>query len=387
MMQAKMMEMTQTMASKLRYQMCTRCIMDTQTDSGIQFNAYGVCSYCQAFDQIAKPVLARVKTEEGVRILAQVVKEMRDAGKGREYDCILGLSGGVDSSYMAYQAKKFGLKVLAVHVDGGWNSELAVANIENIVKKLDIDLVTWVVDWEEMRDLQLAFFKASLANCDVPQDHAFFAALRRTADQHGIRYILDGTNLATEFILPRSREYNAGDLRHLYAIQKQFGTVRLRRFPTLGFVRRYLYYPFMRRMKTIQLLDLLPYNKEEAKRIIMQELGWRDYGGKHYESIFTRFFQGYYLPVKFGYDKRRAHLSSLIVSGQLQRGDALEEIEDSPYPSQEMLREDKEFVAKKLGLTVSEFDAIMALSPATHKDFPSNEFLFRIKDWTMGRGW
>jgi N-acetyl sugar amidotransferase len=361
--------------------------MDTQTDSEIQFDEQGVCSYCHAFDNVARPILERAKTAEGDQILANVMAEIKAAGQGREYDCILGLSGGVDSSYMAYQAQKLGLRILAVHVDGGWNSELAVANIENIVKRLKIDLVTWVVDWEEMRDLQLAFFKASLANCDVPQDHAFFAALRRTAAQHRIRYVLDGTNFATEFVLPRSREYNAGDLRHLYAIHRRFGAGKLRKFPTLGFFRRYVYYPFVCGIKTIKLLDLLPYDKETAKRIIADELGWRDYGGKHYESIFTRFFQGYYLPIKFGYDKRRAHLSSLIVSGQLQRGDAFEEMEDPPYPSPELLREDKEFVAKKLGLTVAEFDAIIALPQTTYKEFPSNENLFRIKDWAMGRGW
>jgi N-acetyl sugar amidotransferase len=361
--------------------------MDTQMDNEIRFDANGICSYCHAFDQIARPILERARTEEGRQILAGVVKAMKAAGQGSEYDCILGLSGGIDSSYMAYQAKKLGLRILAVHVDGGWNSELAVANIENIVKKLDIDLVTCVVDWDEMRDLQLAFFKASLLNCDIPQDHAFFAALRRTAEQHNIRYVLEGTNWATEFVMPKTREYNASDLRHLHAVHKRFGTDKLRKYPTLGFFRRYVYHPFVRGIKIVKLLDLLPYDKEEAKRIITDELDWRDYGGKHYESVFTRFFQGYYLPVKFEYDKRRAHLSSLIVSGQLQRGDALEEMEDPPYPSPELLREDKEFVAKKLGLTLAEFDAIIALPPNTYKDFPSNELLFRIKDWVMGRGW
>jgi N-acetyl sugar amidotransferase len=361
--------------------------MDTEMDDEIWFDEDGVCSYCHSFDQIAKPILERAKTEEGRQHLVEVVNQIKAAGRDREYDCILGLSGGVDSSYVAYQAKKLGLRMLAVHVDGGWNSELAVANIENIVKKLDIDLVTWVVDWEEMRDLQLAFFKASLLNCDIPQDHAFFAALRRTAEKHKIHYVLEGTNWATEFVMPKTREYNASDLRHLRAVHKRFGTIRLRKYPTLGFFRRYVYQPFLCGIKIVKLLDLLPYDKEEAKRIITGELGWRDYGGKHYESVFTRFFQGYYLPVKFNYDKRRAHLSNLIVSGQLRRGDALEEMEDPPYPSSDMLREDKEFVAKKLGLAPAEFDEIIALPQATYRDFPSNELLFRIKDWMMGRGW
>ena len=359
--------------------------MDTNTDSEITFDEWGVCNYCAAFAQQARPALELTHTEEGKRLLNQTIDQLRHVGKDREYDCILGLSGGVDSSYMAYVGKQLGLRMLAVHFDSGWNSELAVNNIENIVKKLDIDLITWVVDWEEMRDLQLAFFKSSIANCDVPQDHGFLAALYRVADQHRIKYILNGANLATEFILPKSREYNAGDLRHLLAIQRQFGSVKLHNYPTLSFFRRYVYYPFIRGIKVIRLLDLIPYNKEEAKHTIIQQLGWRDYGGKHYESVFTRFFQGYYLLTKFGYDKRRAHLSSLIVSGQLQRGDALEEMEDPPYPSPEKLRDDKEFVAKKLGLSITEFDAIIALPPTTYKDYPSSEFLFNMKDWLLGR--
>lgn len=361
-----------------RYQICVRCIMDT-SDPEIDFDAEGVCSHCRRFEEVGRPVLERVGTPEGKRSLADLVERMKERGQGRDYDCVIGVSGGVDSTYVAYAVKTRGLRPLAVHCDTGWNSELAVKNIENIVTRLDIDLRTFVVDWEEMRDLQLAFFKASLANCDIPQDHAFLAALYRTAASERIPFIVTGSNLATESILPRAWGYNAGDLRHLRAVHRRFGTVPLRRYPTLGFVRRYFYYPVMRGIRTIPILDYLPYRKSDAKRIIREELGWRDYGGKHYESIFTRFFQAYYLPRKFGFDKRRAHLSSLVVSGELTRDEALREMGTPPHPQKELL-EDKEYVAKKLGISVGEFERLLALPTRTYRDFPSSVALFGLKD-------
>ena len=290
----------------------------------------------------------------------------------------------MDSSYTAYVAKQLGLRMLAVHVDAGWNSELAVSNIENIVKRLGIDLYTHVVDWEEMSDLQLAFFKASLANCDIPQDHAFVAVLYRVAAEKGIPFVLSGGNLATESILPMSWGYHAIDLRHLRAVHRRFGQVPLRTYPTISFWQRYMYYPFLKGIKVVRLLDLVPYDKDEAKRLIVRELDWRDYGGKHYESLFTRFFQSYYLPVKFGFDKRRAHLASLIVAGQMSREEALSELAQPSYDPEAVVAE-KEFVAKKLGLTATAFDEIMARPPKTYRDYPSNDWLFRLKDSAMRR--
>lgn len=362
----------------VKYQICTRCIMDT-SDPEISFDADGVCNHCQSYDALAKPMVERAKTPEGERILAALIERIKAQGKGKDYDCVIGISGGVDSTYVAWLMRKLELRPLAVHFDSGWNSELAVNNIENIVKKLGFDLHTFVVDWEEMRDLQLAFFRASLANCDIPQDHGFYAILHHTAAQYGIKTIISGGNNATEWILPRAWGYNAADLAHLRAVHARYGKHKLRNYPTLSFFRRYVWYPYLRGIKTIRLLDYLPYDKREAKRIITEELGWRDYGGKHYESVFTRFFQAYYLPVKFGFDKRKAHFSSLIVSGQMTREEALDEMLLPPHPTQQLL-EDKAFVAKKMGITDQEFDEILQQPIQTHNAFRSSEWMFKLKD-------
>lgn len=350
------------------YQICTRCIMDT-TDPDIEFDEQGMCNHCKSYDNAVKRLPQT--EEEKKKVLDKIINEIKEKGKGKEYDCIVGLSGGVDSSHVALKVKEFGLRPLAVHFDSGWNSELAVNNIENIVKKLGFDLYTHVVDWDEMRDLQLSFFKASVQNCDDPQDHSFVAALYKLADERDIRYMISGYNLATESILPRSWANNSIDLKSLKAIQKIFGTVKLKSYPQLGIYKRLIYYRFIKKIKGINILDYLHYNKNEAKEFLKTELSWRDYGGKHYESKFTRFFQAYYLPTKFGFDKRRAHLSSLIVSGQIIREQALDELKKELYPEKQ-LQEDKEFVCKKLGITESEFEQIMARPIKTYNDYPTN---------------
>lgn len=363
------------------YQICTRCVMDT-SDPEITFDDAGLCSHCQRYDSMVRDIVARADRGERQNELDAIVAQIKERGRGHDYDCIMGLSGGVDSSYVAYTAKHLGLRPLAVHFDSGWNSELAVNNIENIVKKLGIDLHTHVVDWEEMRDLQLAFFKASVANCDIPTDHAFPAILYREAARHGIKYILSGSNYATEFILPSAWGYQSGDLRHLRDIHNRFGLHKLREYPTIGFFQQYIWYPYVRGIKTVKLLNYLPYNKFEAKRTIIRELDWRDYGGKHYESVFTRFFQGYYLPVKFGYDKRRAHLSSLINAGQVTREEALTELGQPTYDPQ-LQADDKTFVAKKLGVSAAELDAIFQQPNKDYSDYASNaklmEFGLKVK--------
>lgn len=348
--------------------------MDT-TDPEITFDDRGVCNHCRNFDEKIKP--RWFPNEEGQKKLNAIIKQIKREGNNKEYDCIIGLSGGVDSSYLAYQAKKFGLKPLAIHVDGGWNSELAVKNIENIVKKLDIDLYTYVVDWEEMQDLQVAFLRSGVANQDVPQDHAFFAALYSLAISKNIRYVLSGGNLATESILPTAWGYDAMDSRHLKAIHKRFGQRKLKKFPIVSYFKLRVYYPYIKRMKVVRPLDFMPYNKQEAMEILGKELDWRYYGGKHYESRFTKFFQGYYLPQKFGYDKRKAHLSSLIISEQMTRAEALEEMEKDLYPT-EQLQEDRQFIAKKLGLTEQEFELLMKTPNKTFQDYPSNFYLYQI---------
>lgn len=359
------------------YKICINCIMDT-TDPDIQFDEVGVCNYCHEFTAIFKPILERANNGAALNDLNVILEKIKNKGKNKPYDCIIGISGGVDSTYVAYKVKEFGLRPLAVHFDSGWNSELAVNNIENIVKKLNIDLNTYVVDWEEMKDLQLAFFKASVANCDIPTDHAFYAVLYAMAAKHGIKYIISGYNLATESVLPKAWGYNSGDLRHLKAIHKRFGSSKLKHYPTLNFFLRYFYYPFIKGIKTVSILNYIPYNKAKTKEFITRNLGWRDYGGKHYESIFTRFFQAYYLPTKFGFDKRKAHLTSLVLSGQLSRDEALAEIA-LPANSKENLQSDKEFIAKKLGLSNQQFEEILELPNKTYKSYASNERLFHWK--------
>lgn len=358
------------------YQICTRCVMDT-SDPEITFDDTGLCSHCQRYDSMVRDIVARADRGERQSELDAIVAQIKERGRGHDYDCIMGLSGGVDSSYVAYTAKRLGLRPLAVHFDSGWNSELAVNNIENIVKKLGIDLHTHVVDWEEMRDLQLAFFKASVANCDIPTDHAFPAILYREAARNGIKYILSGSNYATEFILPSAWGYQSGDLRHLRDIHNRFGLHKLREYPTIGFFQQYIWYPYVRGIRTVKPLNYLPYNKFEAKKTIIRELDWRDYGGKHYESVFTRFFQGYYLPVKFGYDKRRAHLSSLINAGQVTREEALTELGHPTYDPK-LQADDKAFVAKKLGVSVAELDEIFLLPNKDYTEYASYAKLFEV---------
>ena len=356
--------------SEKEYKICTRCVMDT-SDPEISFDENGVCNHCRRFEIELKP--RWFPNEEGKRRLDAIIERIKAEGRGKEYDCIIGLSGGVDSSFLAYllRTEYPDLRILAVHVDAGWNSELAVHNIENIVKKLDIDLYTEVINWEEMKDLQLAYFKSQLANQDVPQDHAFNATLFKVAAQHKIKYFLSGGNLATESILPKAWGYNAMDAKQLKAVHAEFGTIPLKSYNTVGFFKRFIYYPFIFGLRSVRPLDYWPYNKEEAKKIIAEKIDWRDYGGKHHESRFTKFFQAHWLPAKFGYDKRRAHLSSLIVAGQLTRDEALRELEKPLYDPKE-LQEDEEFLAKKMGLSLEEFQKIMAQPNKTFRDYPSD---------------
>ncbi len=343
--------------------------MDT-TDPEIVFDESGNCNHCNKVETFIKPQW--LPNTEGEQRLAKIVQDIKSAKSDNKYDCIIGLSGGVDSSYLAYIAKtKLGLNPLAVHVDGGWNSDEAVSNIENLTKKLGIDLYTVVVNWQEMKDLQLAFLKAAVANQDVPQDHAFFAGLYSFSVKYKIRHVLNGSNFATESILPASWGYNAMDSIYIMDIHKKFGTRKLKTFPIVSFYKRYIYYPFIKKMQVIKPLNYMPYNKDEAIAIMEKELGWKYYGGKHHESRFTKFFQAYYLPVKFGYDKRRAHLASLIMSGSITRDAALAEMEKLPY-NEDTIESDMEFVAKKLGISMAEFKELMALPNKATSDYKSN---------------
>lgn len=341
--------------------------MDT-TDPEITFDEAGICNHCRIFEEVTKK--GWFPNEEGARILRQIIENIKTIGKGRSYDCILGLSGGVDSSYLALRASEWGLRPLVVHVDAGWNSELAVANIEAIVKHCNYDLYTHVVDWEEMRDLQLAYLKAAVANQDVPQDHVFFASLYHFAIQNGIRYILSGGNIATEGIFPKAWHGSAMDARNLHAIHRKYGKGRLNTYSTISFFEYYLWYPFVKGMRTIRPLNYMPYNKTMAIAELEARIGWHSYGRKHGESVFTKFFQNYYLPTKFSYDKRRPHLASLIVSDQLKREEALEKLEEPLYDRNELER-DIAYFCKKLDITRAQFDELLAAPSHDYSDFPN----------------
>ena len=353
------------------YRMCSRCIMDT-SDPNIEFDDSGHCNHCRRFDERARNEI--FTGEAAVNRLSFIVDEVKRAGRGRDYDCVIGVSGGVDSTAVAYHVKQLGLRPLAVHLDNGWNSELAVDNIKRTLETLKIDLQTYVLDWEEFRDLQVAFLKSGVPNCEIPTDHAINALLVKTALAHKARHVMLGGNVATEGIMPSAWCYYNHDLRHLQAIQKRFGTRKLASLPRVSFPG-YLYAFLVRGVRFIPLLNCLDYNKAKAKDLIQTELGWRDYGGKHFESIYTRFYQAYILPRKFGFDKRRPHLSTLVASGEISRETALAELQKDPYGDCD-LAQDKEFVIKKLGLTEAGFDEIMSAAPRTHYDFPSNAFFF-----------
>jgi len=358
--------------------------MDT-TDPGIQFDPEGRCNRCSRAEAVGKTIW--FPNAEGRAKLDALVQRAMEHGRGQDYDCIIGISGGIDSAYLAYRLRRDypALRMLAIHVDGGWNSEISVRNIELLVKKLEIDLYTEVIHWGEMRDLQLAFMRASVANQDIPQDHAFFAALYHLANRHGIRHFFSGGNFATECILPPEWGHAAMDSRHLKAVHKRFGRLpQLRHFPIISLWAWYVWYPYVRRFAVTRPLNLMPYDKAEAKRTLQTELGWSDYGDKHHESRFTKFFQSYYLPVKFGFDKRKAHLSSLIVSGQMTRQQALQLLAQPPHDTT-ALEDDLLFMAKKLGITTDEFREIIGASPVQHNVYPTSQWFYALKDRIKGK--
>lgn len=349
------------------YRRCSVSVMDTIADPDITFDENGICNYYYDYQARAK---SRLFTDPAnAHRLPRILEEIKQSGKGRDYDCIIGVSGGVDSTYIAYKVKEFGLRPLAVHFDNGWNSELAVKNIENVLIKLGIDLFTFVIDWEEFKSLQLAFLRASTPDGEIPTDHAILALLFKVANEKGIQYIINGNNFATEFVMPQTWSYGHIDWRYIRTINKQFGSANLNDYPYITPLR-YSYYTLIKRIKIISILNYMPYNKQEAMELLKEKLDWRYYGGKHYESIYTRFYQGYILPKKFSIDKRKAHLSTLIFSGQMTREEALAELEKPAYPP-ELFNEDRLFVLKKLDLTPESFDELMALPAKTYRDYPN----------------
>jgi len=338
--------------------------MDT-TDPDITFDAEGVCNYWHEWQAFQR---ALPSPQERRQRFAATIAELKARGRGRRYDCILGLSGGVDSSYLAHLLGEHGIRPLVVHFDNGWNNELAVSNIERMIGELGLELQTFVMDWAEFRDLQRAYFKASVLDLEVPTDLMIFGALYQLAARHRIKYIISGNNFATEWLLPRAWYYRKFDLANLRGIHARFGERPLTRLPALG-VWQFAYYQLVRGIVDVKLLDLVPdYNKAAAKRLLAERYGWRDYGGKHYESIFTRFYQGYILPRKFGIDKRRAHLSNLILSGEITRDQALAELQQPTY-DERLQQHDKAYVAKKLGFAENEFEDLLSLANVPHEHY------------------
>jgi len=313
------------------------------------------------------------KGKEGKILFDTKIQEIKEFGNNKKYDCLIGISGGVDSSYVTYLAHQNGLRALCVHFDNGWNSELAVANIENIVNKLGYDLYTYVINWEEFKDLQLAYLKASVVDIEVLTDHAIYGTLFKIAKENNIKYVLGGHNVVTEGILPYHWTFNKKDYINIKDIHKKFGSISIKSYPFLD--RKMKKFIKHSGVEFVNYLNWVQFNKNEIKLLLAKEINWKDYGGKHYESIWTRFYQGYILPVKFGIDKRKAHLSTLICSGQINRQTALEEMNKSTY-EEELLMQDKEFVLKKLGLTKDEWTNILKTPIKDHREFKTEGSLF-----------
>lgn len=362
-----------TGAEQTQSRVCTRCVMDT-TDPDIRFDENGVCNHCVHYKVLFEKKHAAGEYSQAC--LEKIISRIKESGKTKDYDCVVGLSGGVDSSFVAYQARRLGLRPLAVHFDNGWNSETAVRNIENIVGKLELDFFTYVIDWEEFKDLQRSFFKASVIDIEMLTDHAITAAMFNIAKEHGIRYVLSGNNLATESGMPRSWIWRKQDLTNIRAVQDRFGTKEIRRFPVLG-IWRWIAICGGFGHRHVELLNHMDYKKNKAMSVLEKEVGWRYYGGKHYESVFTKFYQAYILPEKFGIDKRKAHLSSLIRNGEVTRDQALEALQTPLYGPDE-LRNDKLYVLKKLGFSEKEFDEIMKTPPRPHDYYASDEKIYRM---------
>lgn len=357
----------------MSYRTCTRCVLDNH-NTDIVFDTEGICNYCHEYDTKQKNAL-RNKTDVSV-----LLKKIKQNGKGKKYDCLVGISGGLDSSYLLYYIKQSGLRPLAVHYDSGWDTDKAINNMNALVKGLDIDLYNYVVDWNESKDIMLAYMKAGVVDLEIPTDHSFLASLYRVAEKHNIQYIITGHNHATEGIMPGNWIFNKGDAANLLDIYKRFGTkTKFNSFSVMPLWKKFYYYN-IRRIENIHLLNYISYNKEQARAVLEQQLGWVDHPVKHGESIWTRFYQCYILPRRFGIDKRKAHLSNLICSGQITREQALVQLQQPIYDPQ-LLATDMDFILKKFGISVEQFKQYMQVEKREHKSFKTEQ---TIKDIYRG---
>lgn len=360
-----------------KYQQCNRCVMDT-SDIDITFDENGYCNHCTDFFQFISKEIYQGK--ESDLKLEKLINKVKNAGKGKEFDCVIGVSGGVDSIYLTYLAKQWGLRPLAVHMDNGWNAKVAVLNIKKALDLLGIELYTYVLDWEEFKDLQLSFLKASVPEVENPTDIAIPGVLHKVASKYKIKYILSGGNYATEGILPKSYQYNPKDLKYLKYVHKTFGKVKLNDFPPFGYLQE-TYYKIIKGIRILYPLNLVEFNKKDAIKFLEEKLGWENYGGKHHESIFTKFIQSYYLPEKFEIDYRRATYSTQICAGEITREYALEELKKQSFDN-EKIKDDLEYVAKKFDLSKDGFKLILDLPPKRYYDYPNDkeklEFVYNL---------
>lgn len=358
------------------YKICNNCIMDT-SDSRITFDENGVCDHCRDFQLKVRPNWNPGGV--GQAQLEEIVSLIKRSGKRKEFDCLLGLSGGIDSSYMLHiSVVKFGLRPLVFHVDGGWNTEISVHNINTMIDKLNLNLYTEVINWEEMRDFQLAFFKSGVPHIDIPQDHAFIATLYNFAEKHKIKYILNGGNISTECVRnPMEFLYYGTDMIHIRDILKQFGTVKMETYPFSSILRHKLYLRYLRGVRVIKPLNYLPYIKSEASEILRREYGWRSYPQKHFESRFTKFFEGYWLPERFGFDTRRVQFSSLILTGQMTRDEALQKIA-VPAFDPKTINEEFEYIASKIGISADDLRFFFEMPKKFYWDYKNQVTLFQI---------
>ena len=364
----------------MSYQICTKTVMDNIGDPDITFDKDGVCNYYYEFLEKLEYRLPKVETRDAE--LQKIVDNIKAQGQGKQYDCLIGVSGGVDSSYVAWLVKKkYGLRPLAVHVDNGWNSELAVKNVENILKILDIDLYTVVLDWEVFKDWQLSFLKAGTPDAEVPTDHVITASMYQIADKFGIKHIISGMNFRNEGLLPKSWARGYLDWKYLSGVQSKFGTTDINSLPHMNW-SKFFYYNLVKKIRLVNVLNYMDFNKNEALQVLQQELQYKPYAGKHHESIYTRFFQSYILPKKFNIDKRKAHLTCLIIgSNEITRDEALRKLQEPIAPAQQ-IADDKEYVIKKFEITEAEFDNMMRAQPKTIFDYPNTHvWELRFRRW------